>query len=252
MTEIPAKTPNPMGNTEIDFPGTEIALLGEFVACAAMAETDDVLLSAAAVPDAVTVGLNEAAATVVSPLTMTPGPAVLVVVADEVVVETEGEAAGVLVVLADVDAGTVVKPLTDIAPFPATVVEEVAVVEDNVVVVELDEVVDDEVLEDSLDEEVPLPAELLVVSTVSLQRRTSSTAGWPLLSVIGVNVITHVSVMGPTGVMVLCTVVTVVESDARTRIGAAYTKVKKQERSKSRAMVVGRIIVSISTMKAAK
>jgi len=149
MTEIPAKTPNPMGNTEIDFPGTEIALLGEFVACAAIADADDVLSAAAVPPDAVIVGENEAVATVVSPLTMTPGPAVLVVVADEVVVvETDDEVVGVLVVLADdVDAVTVVKPLTDIAPFPAAVVDEAAVVEDDVVV-ELDEVVDDEELDD--------------------------------------------------------------------------------------------------------
>jgi hypothetical protein len=149
MTEIPAKTPNPMGNTEIDFPGTEIALLGEFVACAAIAEADDVLSAAAVPPDAVIVGENEAVATVVSPLTMTPGPAVLVVVADEVVVvETDDEVAGVLVVLADdVDAVTVVKPLTDIALFPAAVVDEAAVVEDEVVV-ELDEAVDDEELDD--------------------------------------------------------------------------------------------------------
>jgi len=138
-----------MGNTEIDFPGTEIALLGEFVACAAIAEADDVLSAAAVPPDAVIVGENEAVATVVSPLTMTPGPAVLVVVADEVVVvETDDEVAGVLVVLADdVDAVTVVKPLTDIALFPAAVVDEAAVVEDDVVV-ELDEVVDDEELDD--------------------------------------------------------------------------------------------------------
>jgi hypothetical protein len=138
-----------MGNTEIDFPGTEIALLGEFVACAAIADADDVLSAAAVPPDAVIVGENEAVATVVSPLTMTPGPAVLVVVADEVVVvETDDEVVGVLVVLADdVDAVTVVKPLTDIAPFPAAVVDEAAVVEDDVVV-ELDEVVDDEELDD--------------------------------------------------------------------------------------------------------
>jgi hypothetical protein len=150
MTEIPAKTPNPMGNTEIDFPGTEIALLGEFVACAAIADADDVLSAAAVPPDAVIVGENEAVATVVSPLTMTPGPAVLVVVADEVVVvETDDEVAGVVVVVLadDVDAVTVVKPLTDIAPFPAAVVDEAAVVEDDVVV-ELDKVVDDEELDD--------------------------------------------------------------------------------------------------------
>lgn len=32
ITEIPAKTPKPIGRTEIDFPGTEIASLGVLLA----------------------------------------------------------------------------------------------------------------------------------------------------------------------------------------------------------------------------
>lgn len=57
------------------------------------------------------------------------------------------------------------------------------------------EVVED----DELDEPLPPEEPLFVESTVSLHFLTSCTAGWPLLSVIGVRVMIQVSVIGPIG-----------------------------------------------------
>lgn len=129
ITEIPAKTPSPIGKTETDLPGTENALLGVFVAWAESADTDDVL-SAAAVADAVAVGTDEAS-TEDKPLTITPELALEVEVADEVVtvelateelvdeleIEVEVLVVAVSVVELDTEVAsgvsvTVVKPLT--------------------------------------------------------------------------------------------------------------------------------------------
>jgi len=113
---------------------------------------------------------------------------------------------------------------------------------ESMVVVELESV---EVVED----EEPFEDPLFVESTANLHRRTSSTAGWPFLSVMGVKVITQVSVIGPTGVMVLCTVVTVVAS-ARLLIGTACTapkKLERQENRKRQARNNGRFMVNIAS-----
>lgn len=122
---------------------------------------------------------------------------------------------------------------------------------DSVVDVEVDATVDVDELEsvEVVEDEEPFEEPLFVESTVNLHRRTSSTAGWPFLSVMGVKVTTHVSVIGPTGVMVLCTVVTVVAS-ARLSIGTAWTILKKLERQESRkrqARNNGRFMVNIAS-----
>lgn len=70
----------------------------------------------------------------------------------------------------------------------------------------------------------------------------------PLLSVIGVRVTTQVSVIGPAEVIVLCTVVTVVESEARRNIGAAFVEVRRVEmkQKNSKKAKADRIILSIA------
>jgi len=123
---------------------------------------------------------------------------------------------------------------------------------DSVVDMELDAVADADKLksvEVFIEDEEPLDDPLFVESTANLHRRTSSTAGLPSLSVIGVKVMTQVSVIGPTGVMVLCIVVTVVES-ARLLIGTACTAPKKLERQESRTREArnnGRVMVNIAS-----
>lgn len=263
-----------MGRTETDLPGTEKALLGVLVACAAIADTDEVL-SAAAVPDAVTDGTADAG-TEEKPLTITPAFTDEVEVAEAEEEETDivadAEELDTDVVEAELAAGVVaaaelavmeVKPLTEMALPPLEAVLEVAApllevevdeVDDNVEVedhvVDVQDVVVDSDDDVSEEEVLPLDDPLLVESKVNLHFLTSSTAGLPFLSTIGVSVITHVSVIGPAGVMVLWTVVTVVEFAARARIGAAFTELNstsRQENSKKKAIEYGRIMVNIAS-----
>lgn len=59
---------------------------------------------------------------------------------------------------------------------------------------------------------------------------------------------TQVSVIGPAGVIVLCTVVTVVASEARRNIGAAFVEVRRVEmkQKNSKKAKVDRIMLSIA------
>lgn len=81
MTEIPAKTPSPMGRTDSFFPGLENAPVAELETSAAAAETDAV--DSAAAEGTKLVGTEE------DPLTTTPPllAAAVVVAVDESVLE---------------------------------------------------------------------------------------------------------------------------------------------------------------------
>lgn len=198
ITEIPAKTPSPMGRTEIDFPGTENALVGVFDDCAANADTDEVL-SAAAVTDAAASvleldGIVTAVAAIdEKPLTITPEPEVdAAVVADVVKLDEEVDDEEVdddklveIAELAEVVAPpsgvsvTVVKPFTEMAP-PVPLEAVVVEVLESVVLVSVVEVDVEEtevVVVVVLDEELPLS--LFVEPNVNLQSLTSCTAGLP-------------------------------------------------------------------------
>jgi len=101
MTEIPAKTPSPMGSTDNFFPGSVNAAVAEFVDCAAAAETD-VVESAAADPDGVDKVTAEAG-TEVKPLTMIGPPT------DEVDADVDADD--------EVDVDTAAVPVTVEKPF---------------------------------------------------------------------------------------------------------------------------------------
>lgn len=135
---------------------------------------------------------------------------------------------------------TVVKPLTTMAAAAVLVDTELVVVADPESAVEVSEVEPESA---ELEDDEPSLELSSAVSMLNLHVLTSWTAGSPLLSVIGVKVITQVSVIGPTEVIVLDTVVTVVES-ARAAIGKAWTALLKRPTSKKR-QVKKREIVNI-------
>jgi hypothetical protein len=185
ITEIPANTPRPIGRTESFFPG--------------IVKLPDVVCSdAAAVP----------------------------------VLDVEGELAASLVPVTDVDdggttalgggegsavgvtaSGTVETPLIDTAGGAAagttagtlgvTLTDDVDVVDVGTVVL-----VDDVVV--ALLDAPASPPKAPGTSIDSLQFLTSSTASFPFCSIIGVSVISHVSITGPKGESIAATVVKVV------------------------------------------
>jgi len=187
---MPAKTPKPMGSTEIDFPGTENAALGDSVCCATFADTEEALSAAAE------------AATDEAPLV--PESAVvddeLVEVELEDVVDVElDEDVGIELVTVDPAAvatdvsDTVVKPSTDMAlPLPlletpfveALELAEVVSVVGVTPFVEVDDEMSEVVVLEELpfaDEEPEEPDEVSdePLSNVSLQSLTSCTSGLP-------------------------------------------------------------------------
>lgn len=215
MTEIPAKTPRPIGRTDSVLPG---------IAKAAAADGDDDALEDAsagwAIPETMAVGEE------VEEASLEPGaPAEVVAVAPEEVVDEAPvlaapeavTAEGVTKVIGTVDSFAAAAELV-VAPDGGAVVDDEDPDESVDVAVEPPSV---EELELELDPPVPEPPEpepplplLLEVFILKVHDLTSSTAGWPLLSVIGLSVITHVSVIVPTGVVGWLTVVTVVADPA--------------------------------------
>jgi len=216
ITEMPAKTPKPMGSTEIDFPGTENAALGDSVCCATFADTEEAL-SAAAEAATDEAPLVPESAVVDDELVEVELEDVVDVELDEGVVDGEPEEdvvveleEGVVDVELDEDVGielvtvdpaavatdvsdTVVKPSTDMAlPLPlletpfvealelAEVVSVVGVTPFVEVDEEMSEVVELEELPFA-DEEPEEPDEVSdePLSNVSLQSLTSCTSGLP-------------------------------------------------------------------------
>jgi len=230
--------------------------------------------SAAAEGEATLVGkVTPVAATVVRPLTITPEPGEVVADGD---VNTEDAGLGVdtatgLAVVTDPDVSVVVEPSTELElpllSTPVVVVEELAEVtadEESVEVEELLLTVDEESVEveESLlivDEGSVEVEELLDVvfdeeplvgsSSSSVHSFTSWTAGLPSSSVIGVRVTVQVSIIGPAVVFVVCTVCTVVESEARRKIGAAFIELRRVEmkQKKSKKAEANRIILSTAS-----
>jgi hypothetical protein len=217
MTEIPAKTPRPIGRTDSFFPGVEKASVAELDASAAAADTEAVE-TAPETPDteipAVGVGTALVATDEAGPLATAP-PAEPVTAAEEAELDAELEAElgadtgdeiepeeAPALVAADVGAAVpVVSPTTDIAPFPPSPPLGVAETVASVLVAEGATVSTVEKLD--VDAEAPPPADpLFVPAGVNLHRLTCSTASSPLSFLIGVKVITQVSVIGPEGVVV--------------------------------------------------
>lgn len=244
MTDIPAKTPNPMGRTDNVFPGrtnaaagdVELASAAAAVAGLALAESAVPLApdaaAAAALPVIVVIGYTNGFMRVpldksrLDTLTLTDiagaaalatddaaEPDALLDAADEPAATAEEPVA----VEAEESVVVAAKELEAVAAEESEVVvadESVAVVADEAIeVVEVDEdeeadvVVSDDELDEPLepdellDPEEPDPAELLFwePSREMVHDLTSCTAAWPLLSVIGVRVITHFSTMVPAG-----------------------------------------------------
>jgi len=214
MTEIPAKTPSPMGRTDNFFPGSAKAAVADPVDCAA-----------AAVTEAAFTSLRAPTAMEENPFTLTPPAAadvaleaavmvdeaaatVLEATDDAVLSPPAADVAAAEVAAAEVATAaepvTVVKPFTEMASPP-----DAAVLDDTELVMVVDpesaaEVLADEPESTELeDDDEPLLLDPLLVSRVNLHLLTSSTASLPLLSLIGVKVITQVSVIGPAEVMVL-------------------------------------------------
>jgi len=206
ITEIPANTPRPIGRTDSFLPGSVKAAWD-----AAAAEADE---AAAAEEEAAAEEDSESAAAeavLEAPLEELP-------VALDVVLVEEDVGDGVA-------AATVDTPLTTTAEFETEVVADallvlVLLVED--VDWEPDEVVVDEVVDEMLVDPVPsedppcasppvFPPEFppeLSLSNVNVHCLISCTS-FPS-GVMGVKMILHVCVDGPTGVFVCMTVVTVV------------------------------------------
>jgi len=220
ITEIPANTPRPMGRTESFFPGIVNPAWEEALAAAAETDEDAAAAAASSPPDvaafatevderllevvAVGVGTGDGR-TVEAPLTDTAPFTLAVELAVELVEVTE---------LVD-DAGTVEAPLTDTAG--------VALKDPLVLDAELDEVLLDDVVEevvvvvetvdnvlvicdapdDPFDDPAPPP-----LPSDNVHCFTSRTSGCPL-TVIGVRVITQVSVTTPDVVFCSDTVVNV-------------------------------------------
>lgn len=132
MTEIPAKTPRPMGSTDNFFPGNaKLDEVGDSTACAVpeaapavavvdvVADVEVLVVDAVEDEEAVVAGPD----TVDTPTTTIggdpPEPAVVVVAAEDEVVDLE--ACDEVVV----DTGTDVTPMTTTAPDPDAVAEDV-------------------------------------------------------------------------------------------------------------------------------
>lgn len=242
ITEIPAKTPNPIGRTESFFPGSWNAAVDEGVESAA--EVPE--LWAAVVPVASLVEVGDAVALLSVGGAGLGGP----------VVEGVGDGAdvfgsllgeGIPVDIADVtgtdelsvgvavpvDEGLSVDWEDEVGVGADTVALSLdtgmdvvlpvgvglcAVVELGVgLSVDVGTAVDEEVVDiwGICEVNVPLTLGTVVTpgpssssssSNVKKHFLTSSTAGFPLVSVIGVSVISHVSVTGPSPVMVVWTV----------------------------------------------
>jgi hypothetical protein len=194
MTDIPAKIPRPIGSTEIFFPGI-------WKAAWAVPEGEEEALSAAVTAGVPLLGVEVVVAGV------EVGDGEVVGLVDVVVDEEEEETSGVL------ERETEVKIIAGDTEDDAEVVVEVLWVEDVelVVDVEAEEVVVEEVVDvDCKEVEVNADDEELLdegaVPATTWHCRTTCTRGSPLDPATDVNVITHVSVTGPTLVSIVCTV----------------------------------------------
>jgi len=171
-------------------------------------ELDVVLLPVDAAATEVATALPE---TVVAPITDTAGTAEADELPEELLLSALVE-----VVLALVEVDLLLLALVEVVL--ALVEVDMMLSEEVEVVLDSDEEVDVDLdtedveveLEDSEDE--LNPDEELDESNVSVQFRTSSTAASPLANLIGVSVITQVSVIGPASVSVVVSVFTLVES----------------------------------------
>jgi len=239
ITEMPANTPKPMGNTFRLFPGTAAAARAEVavvVTCAASAVGD---VSEASLPCEFEFGLLLALLLLSEPelawvgAVLVPESVLLATDAVDESLELELEAAPVD---EDPSAVTVLKPFTEMAPLPPLPPDDV----------------------EAEPLAAPLSAPLLdplfvlladpLVSAESLQSLTSSNAGFPLESVIGVRVITQVCSMGPTGVVVVCTVWTVTVCPFwRTLSGSARVDERQEDRmrvAKRKELIMENILSS--------
>jgi len=273
ITEIPAKTPRPIGSTDSFLPGRVKAAVavvdaeadtfaaaavpeGAASAAAVPAETletpsSDIAPCAAGAPEAA--GEPEAAEDVATaPAGMVETPLSEIAppsAADVCTLAKEVDAADAAIEAPAIeDASTVETPSSEIAP-----VEEDSAALD--VAVDSEESVDvalpfvDVAVEESTVEEVdaeesdpdeelessPLDP-LFEDSMVIVHVLTSCTTCWPLLSTTGVRVIVHVCVIVPAAVTLDCDVWTVVEFDAArgSRRGRAFTGCKRTKRPSSR------------------
>jgi hypothetical protein len=255
ITDMPAKTPRPIGRTESFLPGSWNASVDSEGCSAAAADAPDadafasgaavtgvlvglvVIVGNPAVVEVVPVGVG-IPVTVDTPLAWIPDTGGALDEANEVVA-TDEEAPE----LVEVPVAVVVPVAVE---DPDTLVDEVWLSPVDVIVAggELSAVVDVPVEVPVTVGGVVFPAVFAVVKVVtellaelpapppppsglSYAREhflTSSTAGCPFLSVIGVRVITHVSVKGPAIVWVVCTVWTVVAPFWRIRSGRALTR----------------------------
>jgi len=206
ITEIPANTPRPMGSTCSFFPGIVkgVALADEFSAAADTVEADVLLAESAAlviVDEVDTADVVVPAEDVTEVLDELPADDVADADADTEVTGLT-EMAPLLVAVdedADADVDTVnVDPLDDAGVVEAAlevvvveVDEDESVVEEDKEVVEVEtESVEEELLEAAVEVD---PELLLPFDTVTVHCFTSTT----LPSVVGVNVIVHVSVITP-------------------------------------------------------
>jgi len=224
ITDIPANTPRPIGRTDSFFPGSVKAAWEEALAAAAEAE------DAAAEDDA-----ESAAGVVVVDPEVEELLEVLVEALDVVLAEEDVEEGAAV----DEGIGTLDAPLTftagltladplaleadplalEVDPLALeadvldeSVEEELAADEDAEAVDEVEVVIVDPVPSEEPPPKAPLalvPPPELPSANVKLHFFTSTTSGCPC-TVMGVNVILHLSMDGPSGVFTFVTVVTVV------------------------------------------
>jgi len=217
ITDIPANTPRPIGRTDSFFPGSVKAAWEEALAAAAEAE------DAAAEDDA-----ESAAGVVVVDPEVEELLEVLVEALDVVLAEEDVEEGAAV----DEGIGTLDAPLTFTAGLTLAdplaleadplaleadvldefVEEELAADEDAEAVDEVEVVIVDPVPSEEPPPKAPLalvPPPELPSANVKLHFFTSTTSGCPC-TVMGVNVILHLSMDGPSGVFTFVTVVTVV------------------------------------------
>jgi len=208
MTEIPAKTPRPMGRTDNFFPGNSNAPVDAAeelpppTAVPVAPGCDDVpddevlvvVVGGVAVEDGVDAVSAGVPVTVDRPLTTTSGPVEDVEVEDaEVEVEDVNDEEVVVEVRVGVIVGELVVvdvPMTELAPGVVVGRPEVAVNVPGIVDVTAPETA----------EVVPHADAPGVQVMATVQLLTSCTAGFPLLSVMGVRVTTQVSTKGPASV----------------------------------------------------